>query len=84
MPKLKMEELNQFNSIHNEAKNHCTYPVVLYATDSLLCTVPPNLANDVSVETFFHLVKAFLVLLFGFLTVIYQTQGIMLYHTVKD
>ena len=58
--------------------------VVLYATDSLLCIGPPNVANDISVETFFHLVKAFLVLLFSSLTVIYQTQGIMLYHLVKD
>ena len=84
MPELKIEALNQFNSFHNEPKNHCTYPMVLYATDSLLCTVPPNLADDISVEIFFHLVKAFLILLFSLSTVIYQTRETMLYHIVKD
>ena len=50
MPELKIEALNQFNSFHNEPKNHCTYPMVLYATDSLLCTVPPNLVDNVEEE----------------------------------
>ena len=52
-----MEALNHFshsfNSFLSEAKNR--------ANESLLCTVVPNLANDISVETFFHLVKITLV-----------------------
>ena len=67
MPKLKMEALNHlsrsFNSFHNEAKNQCIYPVVLYATE--VYTVLPNLSSDVSVGNFFHLAKTFLEILFS-------------------
>ena len=58
-----MEALIRFDSFHIEAKN----PLILYATDSLP-------ANDISVETFFHLVKAFLVLLFSLLSIILKGQ----------
>ena len=48
-----MEALNHFphsfNCFRSEAKKR--------ATESLLCTVVPNLANDISVKTFVHLEK---------------------------
>lgn len=57
MPELKMEALDHFprlfNSFRNEAKNR--------ATESSLYTVVPNLTKDISVETFFQLVKTILV-----------------------
>ena len=69
MPELKTEALNHLprslNSFHYKAKKHFVYPVVLHATDSLLCTVLPFLAKTFSVETFFHLAKTFLVMLFS-------------------
>ena len=61
-----MEGLNHFlrpfYCFRNEAKNHCIYPVVMCSTKSSLCKVLLNLANDISVESFFHLVKTLLVL----------------------
>ena len=40
---------HSFNFFRSEAKNR--------ATESLLCTVVPNLAKDICVKTFVHLEK---------------------------
>ena len=49
MPESKDESIEPLNFFRSEAK--------IRATESLLCTVVPNLANDISVKTFFHPVK---------------------------